>query len=315
MTPFGTTKDGRDVQAITLQAHGLRATVLTYGAILQSLYLDGVAHSLTIGSDSLADYEGPMLYHGAVVGPVANRISGGSATVDGISHQFERNTHGKHTLHGGTKGTQTRVWDVVTRGDDHVTLSLDLMDGDSGFPSNRRIEAAFQIEPGPNLTLTITTTTDAPTLANLTNHSYWNLSGKDHMAGHTLQITADTFLPVDEESVPTGEIADVSGTPFDFRASRPLHLGEAPFDNTYCAAPARTDLTPTLVLAGDNVEMTVLTTEPGVHIYDDRPNHAALAIECQSWPDAPDNPHFPSIEIGPDAPLVQTTQWQFRRTS
>ncbi len=314
MTPFGTLKDGRTVHDVTLKAHGLTASVLTYGAILRAVHLDGIPHNLTIGSDDLSDYEGSMLYHGAIVGPVANRISGGSATIDGISHQFERNTHGKHTLHGGSKGVHTRLWDIAAQGDDHVTLALDLMDGDSGFPGNRRVEAAFSISEGPNLTLTITTTTDAPTLANLTNHSYWNLTGAADMDGHTIQIHPDRYLPVDGESVPTGDIADVAGTPFDFRAPTPLHLGDALYDNTYCLATSRQPLTEAMVLTGGGTEMTVLTTEPGVHIYDDRPAFSALAIECQNWPDAPNNPHFPSIELRPEAPLVQTTQWQFRRT-
>lgn len=313
MTPFGTTQRGQDVHALTLSAHGLSATVLTYGAILQDVRLDGLDRGLTVGSDRFADYEADLQYHGAIVGPVANRISGGKVTIDGFEHQLERNLEGQHTLHSGTRGLHTRVWDVTDQRTDRIILSLSVPDGDFGLPGNRTFTATFEISAGPALTLSITSTTDAPTLINATNHSYWCLNGSGTMDGHSLKIDADTYLPTTADAFPTGDIAEVADTGFDFRQSRPLRLGQTPYDNTYPVAEARRALSDVLILATDDLEMTVATTETGVHIYDDRPAHRALAVECQAWPDAPSHRHFPSIALTPQVPVTQTTRWSFRR--
>ncbi|MCW1950805.1 MAG: galactose mutarotase [Octadecabacter sp.] len=314
MTQFGTTSDGRTVDALTIAAHGLTARILTFGAILQDLRLNGVAHNLTIGSSDLADYEDTFKYHGAIVGPVANRITNATAGIDGFDHRFETNLDGKHTLHGGKNGTHARIWNVAHHSAAQLDLTLDLRDGDSGFPANRTITARFDIIQGPSLRLTITTTTDAPSIANLTNHSYWNLDGTDHMRDHTLQIKAATYLPANDASFPTGEIEPVAQTPFDFTERRHLSLGSTPLDHTFCLANGRQDLTEGLHLTGaSGLSMHVSTTEAGIHIYDDRPTYGSIAIEAQAWPDAPRHPRFPSIEITPQCPAVQVTQWRFSR--
>jgi aldose 1-epimerase len=312
VTAFGTTSDGRVVDALTLSAHGLTATVLTLGAILQDLRLDGVPYSLTAGSNHLSDYEGAMKYHGSIVGPVANRISNATAKIDGTAHHFEANFIGKHTLHGGTNGTQTRIWQIAHHQPDRLDLTLDLADGDGGFPGNKAVTARFDIIAGPILRLSITTETDAPSIANLTNHSYWNLDGTDHMRDHHLQINATTYLPIDDESVVTGVIAPVRETPYDFTAPTPLTLGVTPLDNTFCLSDRRHPLTEVLQLKGaSGIEMSVATTESGIHIFDNRPTYANIAIETQGWPDAPNKRGFPSITVTPDAPTVQITQWRF----
>ena len=314
MTPFGITSDGRDVHALTLSAHGLSATVLTFGAILQDLRLDGVAYSLTVGSDQLSDYEGALKYHGAIVGPVANRISNATATIDETTHHFDTNFIDKHTLHGGTTGTQTRIWQIAHHQPDRVDLTLDLADGDGGFPGNRHITARFDIVAGPALRLSITTKTDAPSFANLTNHSYWNLDGTDHMRDHHLRIDAATYLPIDDESVVTGEITSISDTPFDFTAPTPLTLGHAALDNTFCLSDQRRALTKVLELKGaTGIAMSVATTEAGIHIFDNRPAYASMAIEAQGWPDAPNRHGFPSIKVTPNRPVIQVTEWRFTR--
>ncbi len=311
MTPFGTLQTGQQVHAVTLSGHGLTATILNYGAILQDVRLDGIEHSLTLGSDTLADYETTMALHGAIAGPVANRITGARAIIDGIEHMFSPNLDRRHTLHGGRRATHNRLWDIADHGSTHATLTTTLMDGESGFPANRHMTAHFEITPGPALTLTITTTTDGPTLVNATNHSYWCLDGSGQMSDHTLHITASRYLPTDANSFPTGDIADAADTPFDFTTPKPLTLGDTPFDNTYCLSDTRGPLTDCLTLACRNVTMTVATTETGIHIYDNAPHYAGLAIEAQGWPDAPHNPNFPSILATPNAPTVQKTQWKF----
>lgn len=315
MTPFGITKDGHAVCAFTLSGHGLTATVLNYGAILQAVQLDGTDYSLTVGSKTVAGYEDPMKFHGVIVGPVANRISGAQATIDGMVHHFDVNLLGKHTLHSGAAGTHARIWHGVQNKPDTVDLTLDLADGEGGFPGNRHIRATFEILAGPRLRLTIATTTDAPSIANMTNHSYWNLDGTDHMRDHVMQIEADAYLPTDTEFVVTGDIRPVEGSGFDFNTLRDLTLGSPPLDNTFCVAHDRRDLTEVLHLRGaSGVSMHVATTEAGLHVYDNRPHHAAIAIEAQGWPDAPNKSGFPSIAVTPDAPVVQITQWQFSKS-
>jgi len=296
MTVFGRLPNGHDIDALDIAGHGLTVTVLTYGAILQNVRLDGIDHSLTVGSNRMQDYLDGMAYHGAIVGPVANRITGARAVVGGIEHMLDPNLDRKHTLHGGRRATHNRIWKVADHGDTHLELVM---------------HALFEISKGPALTLTITTTTDAPTLINATNHSYWCLDGSGQMGDHELQIFADQYLPVDDASFPTGEIATVKGTPFDFQDMLPLKLGDTHFDNTYCLSDGRGPLTDCLILRTKAVTMTVATTETGIHIYDNAPDYAGLAIEAQSWPDAPHHPHFPSILATPDMPTVQVTQWKF----
>jgi len=314
VTPFGTTSNGRGVDALTLSAHGLTATVLTLGAILQDLRLDGIPYSLTVGSNHLSVYEGAMKYCGSIVGPVANRISNATATIDQTTHHFDANFIGKHTLHGGTNGTQARIWQIAHHEPDRLDLTLDLAHGDGGFPGNRCVTAQFDITAGPILRLSITTKTDAPSIANLTNHSYWNLDGTDHMRDHCLQINAATYLPTDHDSVATGVIAPVLKTPHDFTAQTSLTLGLTPLDHTFCLSDQRRALTDVLQLKGaSGITMSVATTEAGIHIFDNRPTYASIAIEAQGWPDAPNKRGFPSIAITPDAPTTQITQWRFSR--
>ncbi|MCA1774267.1 MAG: hypothetical protein LC676_01255 [Loktanella sp.] len=161
MTPFGTTSKGCDVHKLTLTAGDLTVSLLTLGAIVQDVRLAGVDHSLTHGSDDLADYEGAMGYHGAIVGPIANRISTSRVRIDGLDYELERNEAGKTHLHSGSGGTHRRIWTVAAQSDRSATLVCDLPDGEAGLPGNRRIEATFTVTEDAALTLTISGTTDA----------------------------------------------------------------------------------------------------------------------------------------------------------
>lgn len=321
LTRFGVTSAGDAVDALTITGHGLSATVLTYGAILQSVRLEGVPHSLTLGSETLADYEGPMAFFGGIVGPVANRLGGAKDTIAGELHHFDANQDGQHCLHGGSAGTHDKHWAVDDVTPSKVTLSQAMPDGAGGFPADRTITARFEILAGPALRLTLTTTTDAPSIANATNHSYWNLDGSDHMRDHTVQILADHYLPIDAQGIPSGEIAPIHATPYDYRTPRGLVPNDPPLDTTFCVADARRSLTDCLWLRGaDGVTMTVATTEAGLHIYDARgaqrparPCYEGLAIEAQGWPDAPNHTSFPSIAVTPDGPVIQVTEWRFSR--
>jgi aldose 1-epimerase len=315
---FGVTAAGAAVDRITLTSAHMTATLLTYGCALQSLRLAGVAHDLTLGSDTLADYESPMCYHGTLVGPVANRLTRAAAPIDGRMVQFPANEATGNLLHGGADGIQTRIWTVADLTDTSVTLTLELPHGDGGFPGNRHISACFTIT-GTTLRMDITATTDAPTLMNLAQHSYWNLNGTETWAGHTLRIAADAFLPVTADLLPLGHAQPVADTPLDFRRARRIAPGtpDTPgMDTCFClgAAPLRD----VLWLTGDTHAMTLATTERGVQVYDGqqgiRPGHApyeGLAIEAQGWPDAPNHPTFPSIALAPGQTYRQTTTWRF----
>lgn len=316
---FGTTADGQAVQKITLASGELTVSLLTWGAVVQSVRLAGVPYDLTLGSDQLADYEDVMRYHGSLICPVANRIGGARAVIDGVEVAFEKNFLGQHTLHSGSAGTQVKVWRLDHADAHSATLSLDLPEGEGGFPGNRRVTARFAVQ-GAVLRLDITATTDAPTLWNATNHSYWNLDGTANWAGHILQTDADHWLPTTHEDRPTGEILPTTGA-MDFHAARSVTPGNPPFDNNFCLSRQAEPLRPVLRLTGQSgVSMTVASTEPGVQVYDARnarrPGkglHEGLAIETQRWPDAPSFPDFPQIGLQAGESLTQSTEWRFTK--
>lgn len=322
-TAFGQTPDGHPVHRFAIGAGDLTVHILTIGAALQSVRLAGVDRNLTLGSDILADYLGEMRYHGTLIAPVVNRLRDGRAALPGDGGQIQtpRNQDGQHTLHSGPGGTQLKIWQLVAHGGDFVVLALDLPDGEAGFPGNRQVRARYQVMPDARLRLEVTARTDAPTIWNAANHSYWNLDGGADYAGHSLQVTADRYLPADQHSLPTGAVQPVAGTSFDFRQPRPIAPGAPLLDNCLCLADAPRALTPVLCLTGrSGIRMQVATTEPGVQLYDGRdarrPGHGTgegLAIECQIWPDAPNHARFPSIALMPGQDRVQVTEWQFFR--
>jgi aldose 1-epimerase len=321
MTLFGKTGAGDDVTSHTISAGALRVTLLTLGAAVQDVRLDGVDHSLTLGSDDVADYEGDMRHHGTLIGPVANRIANSRVTIDGMTYELERNQDGRIHLHSGAKATQRQNWQVAGHTDSHLTLTCDLVDGLCGLPGNRKITAIYEVTAPATLTLTITATTDAKTLMNFANHSYWNLDGSDRYDGHTLWIKADHYLPCDADNVPIGEIAEVSNTPMDFRQPRAVTAGTPPFDHNFCLSGATQPLRDVMTLRGQSgLEMTMSSNQTGLQVYDGRAparpgcdTYEGLAFEAQAWPDAPNNKNFPSIEVTPDSPYKQTTQWRFTR--
>ncbi|MEO8243682.1 MAG: aldose epimerase family protein [bacterium] len=320
VTTFGTTAAGQEVRKITLSRGDLSASILTRGATLQSVRLAGVAHDLTLGSDNLADYEGRLRYHGALVAPVVNRFTDARAPIGGKTFQFEPNQSGKHTLHFGAMGTHSKVWEIAEMSDSAVTLTVTLPAGEGNMPGNRPVRASFAItERG--LQLDVTATTNALTLFNVANHSYWNMDGTETWAGHSLQIAADRYLPVTEDFCPNGEIAAVDGTIFDLRQMREIVPQVDSYDHNFCLSDGRVGLRDVLWLkGGSGVTMTIATTEAGVQVYDGRNGprpgrglYEGLAIEPQGWPDAPNHAGFPSIELRPGEAYHHTTLWQFSR--
>ncbi|GHC23022.1 galactose mutarotase [Gemmobacter nanjingensis] len=315
---FGQTAAGEAVQAVTLRAGKLGATILTYGAILQDLRLSGLGYSLTRGSEDLAEYEGALSYHGAVIGPVANRIAGARADIGGLPCQFEAN-EGANCLHSGGAGLHRKVWRIETSGEDHLTLVCDLAAGEGGFPGNRQVRAEWRVSAPATLHLRLTLTTDADTPAALTNHSYWNLDGSADWSGHQLRIVADRVTETDAALLPTGRLTPVAGGDLDFRAGRRIWPGEPALDTNFCLSNGPQPLRDVLWLTGKTgVEMVVATTEPGVQVYDNRivsrrgaAPYEALAIEPQFWPDALHQPGFPSVLLRAGETREQRIRWRF----
>lgn len=327
---FGALPGRAPVQRVILSNGGIGAAILTRGAILQDLRLAGMDHGLTVGSPDPAAYGDSLRYFGAVVGPVANRIAEGRARIADRTHDFDRNDHGTHTLHGGATGTHAQDWEVDILRPDRVCLTLALPDGMGGFPGNRTLAADYALTGPDMLELTLTAATDADTWLNLAHHGFWNLDGAPDLSGHRLWIAADDYLPTDARAMVTGRIAPVAGTPFDFRSPRPVGPGTDPrLDHNFCLAPARRAPAHVLTLTGaSGLTMEVSTSETGVQIYDaggfdgggarDHDGRrigafCGLAIEPQGWPDAPNRPGFPSVRVPAGTAIRQITRWRFRR--
>ncbi|WP_175853562.1 aldose epimerase family protein [Burkholderia anthina] len=220
--PWGTLPGGNPVRRYTLRnAHGMRVVVSDLGATVVSWLAPdraGRFADIVLAHDTPADYVESGTYFGATVGRWANRIAGARFTLDGVDYALDRNENG-NLLHGGASGFHRARWDVI---DDRggLTLRLDSPEGDAGFPGNVSVQVRYTLDDDGTLTIDYTGVTDAPTPLNLTNHGYFNLSGRagSDVRGHLLQIDADAFLEVDDALIPTGT-ADVTGTPFDFRQS------------------------------------------------------------------------------------------------
>jgi aldose 1-epimerase len=322
---FGTLRDGREVSVITLAAGALSARVLTLGAILQDLRLQGTAWPLVLGAPQLGAYEGPMAWFGAVVGPMANRIGGACATIDGTRLRFEAND-GANTLHGGASGTSTQLWQVRDLAEDRVTLGLQLPAGLGGFPGNRDITAQYRIIAPATLSLRLTAGTDAPTLMNLAHHPYWNLDGSTDVRAHWLRVAAARYLPTDAACLPLGPPRRLAGAPHDLRVARRLD-GLPPLDHNYCLSNSNRRLTPVAELTGaSGLRLRLATTAPGLQVYDGagidtapwpglrgKPYgaHAGLALEPQLWPDAAGRAGYPGVLLSPEENWGQHSTYTF----
>lgn len=313
---FGTTAAGKTVDAITLQAGDLSVTVLTYGAIVQSVRVAGVAHDLTLGSTKLRDYEGEMCFYGALIGPVVNRLTNAEAPLGDAVLHFDKNFAGKHVLHSGPTGSQHQVWQVKSASQTELTLTLALPDGLGGFPGNRRIETTYEVSAPASLRMTIRCVSDVDTIFNASNHSYWNMDGSDTLAGHQLRILAEDYLPTNADVIPTGEVRSVAG-PMDFRSFAPIAAHAPDLDNSFVLGHEQVPLRDVLWLKGTSgLMLTIATTEAAVQVYDCRHDvFRALAIEPHGWPDAPNKPNFPSIALRAGETRRQITEWRFSQTA
>jgi aldose 1-epimerase len=226
---FGKLPDGRAVASVTLaNARGVSATVIAYGATLQSVVMPdraGRKADVALGYDTIGDYLAEPQYFGGTVGRFANRIAAGRFRLDGANYQTPVN-NGKNSLHGGTVGFDKVLWEVVSVKNGpvaSVTLRYVSPDGDQGYPGTMTVDATYSLDERNNLSIEYVATTDRTTIANITNHAYWNLSGEGSTGGamgHIVTIPAQSYLPTDDGAIPTGEYKSVAGTVFDFRTPR-----------------------------------------------------------------------------------------------
>lgn len=328
MEKFGELPGGEPVGRLTLVGGGLTARVLTWGAVLQDLRLDGHAAPLVLGFDSFAPYPECSPHFGAAAGRCANRIRDGHLELGGKTYRLDRNAAGGHMLHGGAAGTGTRLWRVLDAAADAATLGITLADGEMGFPGRLEAEIRYRLLPGAVLDIAFRAETEAPTLCNFAHHSYFNLDGGASVSDHLLRIAAEHYLPVDAGLIPTGELRPVAGTRFDFRRPRPVAQAH-PLDHNFCLSASRRKLRPVAWLESpaSGVALECRTTEPGLQLYDAGGldialpglagqrlgRHAGLAIEPQVWPDAAHHPHFPQAVLLPGETYRQETQFAFSK--
>jgi aldose 1-epimerase len=322
--------------------------VITYGAIIQSLKVAdraGTIGDIVNGFDTLADYLKDPPYFGAVVGRYGNRIGGARFTLDGKTYRLAANDGANH-LHGGRKGFDKLVWTgaPVERADGAgVELKLTSPDGDEGYPGTLQLTVTYVLGNDDALAVDYAATTDKPTHVNVTQHSYFNLAGEGSgtIDGHVMQIHADRYTPVVKGLIPTGELAPVDGTPFDFRTPTPIgariadphpqmQLGGG-YDHNWVinrpAGAAADALAPVLTVTEPTTgrTMTVESTEPGLQFYtgnfldgtlvgkSGRPyvKRAAFCVETQHFPDSPNKPDFPSTVVRPGAEYRTRTVFRF----
>ncbi len=336
---FGTTPDGTAVDLYTCtNANGLVLKMTNYGAIVVALETpdrDGNLANINAGYDAVEDYIKGSPYFGATVGRYCNRIANGRFTLDGQEYTLATN-NGENHLHGGTVGFDKVVWEATSvETADGVGVKFHRVSpaGEEGYPGNLDVTVVYTLTNQNELKVEFTANTDQPTVLNLTNHNYWNLRGigSGNHYDHEVQIEADKYLAVDDGLIPTGELADVAGTPLDFRTPRPIgerihQIDADPVGYDHCYALRNQDGTLTLAAkvrdpASGRV-MEIFTTQPGIQFYtgnflDGAPTngglkqHEAFCLETQHYPDSPNQPAFPATVLRPGETYSQTTVHKF----
>ncbi|MGW1047752.1 aldose epimerase family protein [Streptomyces sp. NPDC002521] len=317
---FGTLSDGTEVHRWTLERAGTRVEVLTYGGIVRSVRVpdrEGRTAEVVLGFAGLDGYLAhPEPYFGALVGRYANRIAHARFPLDGAVYALEPNS-GPHSLHGGGRGFDKRVWAARPAGQHGVRLHRVSPHGEEGFPGRVDVSATYSLDPSGALRIAYEAVTDAPTVLNLTNHSYFNLAGSGHAGGHELRLAASRFTPVDADLIPTGVLEDVSGSRFDFRTSRKIG---AAYDHNFVLDKGVTATPQQAAELHDPASgrtLTIATTEPGLQLY--TADHLqepfapgdGVALETQHFPDSPNRPDFPGTELRPGQVFRSETVYGF----
>jgi aldose 1-epimerase len=336
--PFGQLPDGRQASLFTLaNANGMVVKITDFGGIITEIHVpdrDGVFADVALGFDTLEPYRTESPYFGALVGRCGNRIAKGRFVLDGQAVQLSTND-GQNHLHGGTVGFDKALWQASVAGRD-LTLKYRSPDGEQGYPGNLDATVIYTLTDDNELVMRFHAVTDRATPINLTQHSYFNLAGDGDILGHELTIDADAFVPIDAESIPTGALAAVTGTPFDFRT--PRAIGErigfpdkqlrhgSGYDHCFVLnKPAPMQMTRAAHVreprSGRVLEL--FTQEPGVQFYSGNfldgslagkgrtyIHRSGLCLEPEHFPDSPNQPSFPNTILRPGE--VYETESRFR---
>jgi len=340
---FETEIDGKPVRLYWLKKDDLTMAMTNYGARIVGLWTpdkNGDLTDVVIGRSSAQAYvDGPESYFGATIGRVGNRIAQGKFEVDGREYSIEPNNN-ENALHGGEHGFQDKVWDANQPNDYTLELHYTSPDGEEGFPGELDAKVTYFLLDNNTLKIAYEATTDKPTIVNLTNHAYFNLNGEGSgsILDHRIQIYAEKFTPVDEGLIPIGELREVAGTPFDFTS--PHTIGEridadneqlgfgGGYDHNFVLGSKRQKgMNHAAKVIGDKsgILMNVYTEEPGVQFYTGNfmssentlksgakdAKRTAFCLETQHFPDAPNQPDFPSIELRPDDTYRTVTEYSF----
>jgi aldose 1-epimerase len=327
LADFGKTPDGSEIKLITLRnGKGLSAQIITYGAIIKELQVpdrNGNLTNVLLTTDSLERFQRGFNGAAAIIGRVANRIAGAQFQLDGTTYKLTPNER-KNTIHGGRKGFAQSVWTIEGVPKDNsaswVKLTYLSKDGEEGFPGNLKTTVTYSLTDSNEFRIDYEAGTDKPTIANLTNHAYWNLAGGGSCLDNVLWIPSQSYTPADADLIPTGEILPLKGTPMDF--NQPTRIGErieqlkpkmAGYDHNFILGEDKTmKLAARLVEPVSGRSMEVRTTQPAVQLYTgNHLRHTAICLETQHYPDAIHHTNFPSIVIGPGEPLKETTVFTF----
>lgn len=334
---FGTLEDGREARLYTLRnSNNVEVQITNYGGIITSIRTpdkDGTIENVVLGFDSVEKYEQGHPFFGATIGRYGNRIANGEFEIDGTRYSLPVND-GSHHLHGGSSGFHTVLFDAGTTEEGELELRYLSKDGEEGYPGNLEVTVRFSLSDDNELGIEYRAETDKATPVNLTNHSYFNLSGdlSNTILNHELILNASHYTPVDAGLIPTGEILSVEGTPFDFREKHTV--GEriddvnGGYDHNFVISEAPADTLQkvgTLYSPESGRAMNVLSMEPGVQFYSGNfldgslsspegtpfEQHSALCLETQHFPNSPNEPGFPSTILEPGEEYHTVTVYQF----
>lgn len=341
--PFQQNIKGKQTNLYVLKNKGgVQAVFTNYGARWVSLLLPdkaGVVTDVVVGLTSVDAYKNAEEpYYGATVGRYANRIANGLFTLEGKEYRLAQNNPPNH-LHGGIEGFQYKVWDVTEHNDSSITFTYLSPDGEEGYPGNLQVTAVYTLTDANEVSVDFEASTDKTTVLNLTNHAYFNLNGQGSgdVLQHTLMINADRYTPMDATSIPLGELANVEGTPFDFRT--PTAIGAridqdneqlkngGGYDHNFVLNKSGDAASLAAIATGDKsgIQMEVYTTEPGIQLYtgnfmagkhilkggfkDEKRN--AFCLETQHFPDSPNQPQFPSTVLQPGQTFTSHSVFKF----
>ena len=343
-TVFGTLPDGRVADQYTLKnANGMEVKISNYGGVITHLTApdkDGKFEDIVLGFDSLAGYFTPPPYFGAIIGRYGNRIAKGKFTLDGKEYNLAKN-NGENHLHGGLVGFDKVLWNAEAIEGEESALKLTYLskDGEEGYPGNLNVTVIYTLQKDNSLKIEYAATTDKATVINLTNHSYFNLSGfKKDVLDQEVTLNADRYLPVDKGLIPTGELRSVTGNVFDF--TKPTVIGKGindikdeqiklggGYDHAWILNKKGNELSlaATVLEKTSGRKMEVLTTEPAIQFYTGNfldgkitgkdgvnyPKRFALCLESEHYPDSPNQSAFPTVVLKPNEKYSTTTIYKF----